>query len=130
MKHWLLGIALICLCTAARAQTVIVPTTCLKLAISTSAPTEVTGNASTIATSSAVWSVMVMNLDTSASIFCSNDAAVSSTASSAHYGVPILAQPSASSPFNFMGWVIGMLEPWYCVSAGASSTQAQVCRWH
>ena len=126
MKHGLLTLALLCFgSVAARAQS-LPPTSCASVSVSTSTPSEITGNTTDISTSSHTWFVTVFNLDTSADLYCSQDSAVA--ASGPHLGVPILHQSASGVPFNFFGWYIGPLEKWYCKSTGASATTAMVCR--
>jgi len=102
-------------------------TTCNTLSVSSSTVTEMTGNTTNIATSSATWFVTVMNLDTTNNLYCSHDSAVAT--SGTHQGVPILSQATAATPFNWFGWQIGITQPWYCKAAIASIT-AVVCRAH
>lgn len=96
---------------------------CLQVAISTSAPTELTGNLGN--QRAYVWSVKVSNLDASANLCCSQDSSVSCSAGS-HHG-EIIAASASGAPYNFLSWIINTVQGWYCKSSGAASTNAQVC---
>ena len=129
MKKWVIALSLLGALAAPSFATIstgpVPPTNCNPVTVSTSTPTEMTGNTTNIQTSAAITFVMVINLDTAATLYCNQRANVSS--SGANMGVPILAQATATSPFNFFGWAIGQTEPWYCLSTGASATKAMVC---
>lgn len=95
---------------------------CTQVTISNSTPTELTGNLSN--PRAFVWAVKVSNLDSTANLCCNQDPAVSCSIG-AHHGEVIA--PVSAAPFNFLAWVINTTQPWYCLSSGAGSTNAQVC---
>lgn len=97
--------------------------TCTQVSISNSTPTEITGNL--VQPYPRVYAVKVSNLDTAANLCCSQDASVSCT-SGTHHGE--LVAPASAPPYNWLGWVIGVNQPWYCISNSAGgATNAQVC---
>lgn len=101
-------------------------TTCGIVSISTSVPTEVTGNISTNTATNppaSVWSLKVVNLDTSADLFSSQDVAVSTFG--AKQGDQVAH--TASAPWNFLAWVINSAKDWYVISNGAAATRALIC---
>lgn len=125
MKQWLIFVALICFSTTA-AHAGQYNTTCSVVSISTSIPTEITHNISTNTATTppaSVWSVKVVNLDTSADLFSSQDVAVSSF--STHQGDNIAH--AAAAPWNWIAWIINSSKNWYVISNGTSATRALVC---
>jgi len=126
MRKFILAAFLGMMCLSKASAQNVPPTTCVPVTISSSVPTEVSGNTTSVTTSSATWFVSVMNLDTANNIYCSHDSAVAT--SGTHQGVPIIYQSAATNSFNWFAWQIGMLEPWYCKAATASVT-AMVCRY-
>ena len=96
---------------------------CTQVSISTSSPTEWTGN---LANQRAyVWALKVSNLDATANLCCSQDIAVSCSSGSHHGDV---VAPVASPPYNFLSWIMNTIQGWYCISSGAAATNAQVCK--
>lgn len=117
-----LGAAFIC--AVASAQQVTYNQSCTQVAISSSTPTELTGNLNN--QRAFVWAIKVSNLDTAANLCCSQDPSVSCSAGS-HHG-EIIAASSSGAPYNFLSWIINYIQPWYCKnSSGTASTNAQVC---
>jgi hypothetical protein len=101
---------------------------CSPVTISSSVPTEVTGNlgAYTSTFFHSVWAVKVTNLSTSANLFCSDNSAVSSSIASAALGeeVPYNNAP----PWNWLAWLIGREKGWYCINdTNSASSLAEVC---
>lgn len=124
MKHWLLSAALICFGSSAFAGAY--NTTCTVVSISTSVPTELTGNISTNTATNAptsAWAIKITNLDTSADLFSSQDVAVSTFG--AKLGEQIVH--SSAAPWNWLYWIINSSKDWYAISSGAAATKASVC---
>lgn len=107
----------------AEAQPATYNTNCSQVSISSSTPTELTGN---LANQRAfVWGVKVSNLDATNNLCCSQNPAVSCSLG-ANHGEVVAA--SASAPYNFLSWIINTIQPWYCKTASSTaSTNAQVC---
>lgn len=120
-------IALVLFAAAGHARAGAFNTTCAPVSISTSVPTEITGNISTAPTTVApasVWAVKVTNLSTSADLWSSEDVAVSTFG--AHLGDQIAH--AAAAPWNWLAWIINSSRNWYVISNGASATTAEVCK--
>ena len=103
--------------------------TCSSVQISASAGTEVTGNLTGVSTTTLVTggkynSVTIMNLSTTATIYCSHNASV--TSSGDLIGWPISYSP-VTGPRNWFQWMINPFQKWYCIADGATAVSAQVC---
>lgn len=108
--------------TNAQAVKIVVPykTTCSSVTIGTSA-TELTGNTTSITTTAGISAIKVVNLSTTATVYCSQNAAVASSGNS--IGDPLF--PSSGQPY-FLEWGISTAQGWSCVSS-ASNTSLIVC---
>ena len=104
--------------TTATAIKQVVPyqTVCSSFTIGTST-VEVTGNTNISSTTAAVSWVRVRDLSATATVYCSNSAAV--RASGASTGEPVMPY-SAGEP-NAVEWLISTMQPWYCIASGAAT---------
>lgn len=125
MKHWLLGVALVCLGSAASAQVVPIGlstgTTCAPVSISSSAPTAVFVPAAGPVAGGFQLILSLYNLSAASKVFCSQDVAVSSQTASSHLGWPVQAD-------NYRDWTILPYQPWKCMGGStAAAITAVVC---
>lgn len=112
--------------TNASPVAVMVPgsTTCTKVAISGTTPTEVSGNTAVLSTSAQVIALKVSNIDTSADLSCSHNSAV--TVAGGSTPGDLIAHASAA-PWNWLSWAISAAQPWYCLSSAGGGSNAIVC---
>lgn len=109
--------------TNAQAVKVVVPykTTCSSQTISTSA-TEVSGNTTVITTTGGISRVKVTNLDSSASVCCSDSSSVATSGNSIGDCIN-----GTTGQKNWLAWGISAIQPWYCI-ATTSNVSILVCK--